>query len=53
MISEQDIQNFQAIYKKNFGKEISQEEAYTQGIKLITLMKNIYRPIPKDFELKD
>lgn len=47
MLTNQDIQNFQAIYKKNFGKEISKEEAYEQGIKLITLMKNIYKPIPK------
>ncbi len=38
MLSEDDINKFQEIYQKEFGKEISKEEALEQGIKLITLM---------------
>jgi len=39
MLSEKDIKNFQEIYKKEYGKEITKEEALEQGIKLVTLMK--------------
>lgn len=47
MISDKRITEYQAMYKKRFGKEISKEMAYEQGIKLITLMKHIYKPIPQ------
>lgn len=53
MLSQNDIANFQAIYLKRFGKEITKEEAYAKGVKIITLMKNIYKPIPKDFKLNN
>ena len=43
MLSEDDINKFQEIYQKEFGKEISKEEALEQGIKLITLMKIILK----------
>ncbi len=41
MLSEEDVKKFQEIYKKEFGKKISKEEALEQGIKLITLIKII------------
>ena len=44
MLSDEQIKKFQELYKKNFGKDISQEEAYEQGIKLIRLVKLIYKP---------
>jgi len=43
MLSEKDINKFQEIYKKEFGKEISKEEALEQGTRLITLMKIILK----------
>lgn len=48
MLSKQAIDEFKAIYKKEFGEEISDEEAREKGQKLISLFKTIYRPIPDD-----
>lgn len=48
MISEEQITKYQEIYKNHFGKEISREEAYEQGIKLIRLIEIIYKPMTKD-----
>ena len=45
MLTDEQIENFQAIYKKRFGKEISREEAFEKGMKLVNLLKNIYKPI--------
>ena len=39
MLSEKQIKEYQKIYKEQFGKEISKEEALRQGIKLVNLMK--------------
>lgn len=47
MLSDEQITKYQTIYKKRFGVEISREEAYEQGIKLIRLIEIIYKPITK------
>ena len=39
MLTEDQIKEFQQIYKNQFNKEISKEEALEQGTKLLTLMK--------------
>lgn len=52
MLSEQAIKEFQAIYKKEFGEEISYADASGKGEKLIRLFKIIYRPIPKGWPNK-
>lgn len=44
MLSESQITKYQEIYKNNFGEEISREEACSQGIKLVNLMRVICRP---------
>ena len=36
------------LYKKHFGKEISQEEAYEKGANLIRLVELIYKPMTED-----
>ncbi len=41
------IKAFQEAYKKDFGKEISAEEAEAMGQRLISLFSVIYKPIPK------
>ena len=45
MVSEEQIKTFQTLYKNRFGREISREEAYEQGAKLIRLVELIYKPM--------
>ncbi len=45
MLSHEQITKFQMLYKNRFGKEISREEAYEQGVKLIRLVELIYKPM--------
>jgi len=47
MLTDEQVAKFQEIYKRRFGKEISKEEAYKKGIRLVRLMKYIYKPIKK------
>ena len=48
MLSDEQITKFQTLYKNRFGKEISREEAYEQGAKLIRLVELIYKPVTKN-----
>lgn len=48
MLSDEQIKKFQALYKEQFGEDISREEAYEQGIKLIRLFELIYKPITEE-----
>jgi hypothetical protein len=48
MLTDEQVKKFQAIYRKRFGKEISQEAALEQGIKLVRLMEIIHRPMTKE-----
>ena len=48
MLSDEQIIKFQALYKKHFGKEISREEAYEQGAKLIRLVELVYKPMTEE-----
>jgi hypothetical protein len=43
MLTDKQIEKFRELYKNRFNKEISREEAYESGMKLITLMKHIYK----------
>lgn len=45
VISDEDIAEFQRLYRTRYGKEISKENAYEQGIKLLRLLKRIYKPM--------
>jgi len=45
MLSNERIKKFQELYKKHFGKELSKEEAYEKGAKLVRLVQLVYRPI--------
>lgn len=52
MLTNKEITDYQAIYKKIYGKDISKQEALEQGIKLIRLMKIIYKPMTQaEFDL--
>lgn len=48
ILTDADIQKFQALYRSEFGMEISAEEAYEKGIKLVRLMSAVYRPMTKE-----
>ena len=45
MLSNKQISRFQTLYKNRFGKEISREEAYEKGAKLMRLVELIYKPM--------
>jgi hypothetical protein len=45
MLSDEQIIKFQILYKNRFGKEISREEAYEKGVKLIRLIELVYKPM--------
>lgn len=47
MLSEEKVKSYQELYKSRFGKEISYEEAYEQGTKLLRLVEIIYKPMAK------
>ncbi len=47
MLNKQAIEEYQKIYKEEFGEEISEDEAIEQGERLIQLFKVIYKPIPE------
>lgn len=48
MLSDEQITKFQTLYKNRFGKEISREEAYEKGAKLIRLVELIYKPMTRN-----
>lgn len=44
-LTDQNIQQFQAIYKQQFGTDISKAEAAEQGLKLVNLLSVVYKPM--------
>ena len=47
-LADEDIVSFQELYKEEFGKEISREEAYESGTKLLRLMSIVYKPMTEE-----
>ena len=45
VLLDEDILKFQALYKSEFGMEISREDAYEKGIKHVRLMSIVYQPM--------
>ena len=45
VLSDEDIVKFQTLYKSEFGMEISREDAYEKGVKLLRLMSIVYKPM--------
>ena len=48
MLSEQDITNLQALYKSELGKDVTRAEALEQGLKLVGLLSNVYKPMTEE-----
>ena len=44
VLSDENIKEFQELYKEHFGVEISRADAYENGTKLLRLISLIYRP---------
>ena len=42
-LSKEAIEEYKQIYKKEFGEEISDQEAYEQGSRLIRLLETLYK----------
>lgn len=49
MLPKEAILEYQAIYKKVFGKDISYDEALEKGTELIKLFQLIHKPIRKEW----
>ena len=47
MLSNLAISDFQNLYKKHFGIELTELEANEIGMEILNFFKLIYRPIPK------
>ena len=45
MLSDERVAQFQALYKKHFGEDLSKERAYELGAKLVRMVQLVYRPI--------
>ena len=48
MISKEALEKFKAIWKEEFGEEISNEKALDSATSLLTLMNAVYKHINKD-----
>ena len=48
MLSDEQIKQFQILYKKRFGKEISREEAHEKGAELVRLIELVWKPMTED-----
>lgn len=45
MISKEQLEEFKLIYKKEFNKEISDQDALEQATKLLRLMEIVYKSV--------
>jgi hypothetical protein len=52
LLTDEQVSDFQRIYKDRFGKTINRKDAYEQGAKLVNLMKLIYKPIQQNKKIK-
>ena len=48
MIPDDRIKKFQEIWKKNFGKEISVQDAHEKATKLLRIVELVYTPISEN-----
>lgn len=46
-LSSEAIVEFKAIYEEQFGKELTDQEAYDSASNLLRLMNAVYRPMTK------
>jgi len=49
MISQKALEEYKAIYKEEYGADISDAEALDLAVNLLTMMNAVYRPIKKEW----
>lgn len=49
-LTEEDIEEFQDLYERRFGKRIEKAEAHAKATSLIRLMHIVYRPLTDEEE---
>ncbi|MDO8569477.1 MAG: hypothetical protein Q7R89_01705 [bacterium] len=50
-ISDIQLDKFITLYREKFGVELDRQSAYEKGVRLVQLMKTVYKPITKnDYE---
>ena len=49
MISKEALEEFKAIYKKEYNEDISDEKALDLATNLLNMMNVVYRPIKKEW----
>lgn len=47
MLSDEQIKKYQTLHKNRFGEEISREQAYERGVKLLRILEVIYKTMTK------
>jgi hypothetical protein len=52
MLSEQSINKYQEIYRRQFGVELSREEATEQAMRLLNVARVVFAPMPRAWEDK-
>ena len=50
MLSDKAIKEFKETYKRNFGVDLTDDEALTMAGQLMTIFNFVYRPIRKEWE---
>lgn len=48
MISKERLEEFKRIYRKEFGKDISDQDALESATKLLNLLRVVYKPMTKE-----
>jgi len=49
-ISKESFEKFKAIYKKEFGRKLSDEDARDQATRLLNICRVVLQPMPKAWE---
>lgn len=49
-LSDKAIKEYQAIYREEFGEELSVEQAQEQGLRLLRLFRILVQPLPDRLE---
>ncbi len=49
MTNEELIEKYKSLHREKTGMELSDEEAFSQAMNLVALVKDVYKPIPSNF----
>jgi hypothetical protein len=52
MLKEEDVKEFQRIYKERLGRDISYKEAYEKAMRLLRFVKAVYGLLEAEIDTK-